>query len=156
MFVDLFFFARCSVTKPATGYLYISWLTFKVRCKSMQGFLYCSVDFEEWCHHLSSDFMILMIIIANNHQMPRGRGGIIACIHTSLSETELKGWEREREMRQKAWKQTCQCGLIGLSIHLSKDIVVYAGETLFMQIAQRSERRSKPSPFLSEVQNHAY
>lgn len=24
-------------------------------------------------------------------------GGIIACIHTSLSETELKGWERERD-----------------------------------------------------------
>lgn len=32
--------AGCSVTKPAAdGYLYIGWLTFKVRCKSMQVFL---------------------------------------------------------------------------------------------------------------------
>lgn len=91
-----FFFAWCSVTKPATGYLYISWLTFKVRCKSMQGFLYCSVDFEEWCHHLSSDFMILMIIIANNHQMPRGRGGHHR-LHSHQSFSNRAEGERERE-----------------------------------------------------------
>lgn len=36
---------RCSVTKSADGYLYTGWLTFKVRWKSMQGFLYCCVDF---------------------------------------------------------------------------------------------------------------
>lgn len=59
-------------------------------------------------------------------------------------------------MRQKARKCTSPCGLIELRVHPSKDIVMHADETLSMRIAQRSERRSKPSPFLSEVQNHAY
>lgn len=61
------------------------------------------VEFQEWCRHLPSDFMISMTVIANNHEMPGGSvcigGGVVACIHTILSETELKGSSETQHLK---------------------------------------------------------
>lgn len=144
-----------SVTKPAAdGYLYIGWLTFKVRCKSMQDVFFFFVQQCWFLGVVSSPSLSFRDVDDHGGEQSwnfmRKRGGVIGCFFRNRVKA------REEAMRQKAWKWACQCGLIELSVLLNRDIVMHADETLSTQIAQRSERRSKRSPFLSEVQNHAY